>query len=81
MGNTYGNKMLRMRTIYRVLKQIKGGKNSADQRKFNLKKSIQTADVTAGVDADYESCINSLALGYGTPFGIIFSILHKDFGS
>jgi hypothetical protein len=59
-------------------------KTALIREEFNLKKSIQTAafiaSVTARVDTDYESCINSLALGYGTPFGIIFSILHKDFG-
>jgi hypothetical protein len=49
-----------------------------------LKKSIQTtvfvAAVTAEVDADYEMCINSLALAHDIFVGTIFVILYKDLG-
>jgi hypothetical protein len=47
-----------MREMFKILKQIKADNNSDNQRKFNLKKSIQTtahiAAVTTEVDADYK---------------------------
>ncbi len=53
-----------MRAVHKILQQIKAGKNSDYQRKFNLKKSIQTATLIAAfndeVDADCKICIKSL---------------------
>ncbi len=61
MGNTYRDKWLKMREMFKILKQIKADNNSDNQRKFDLKKSIQTtahiAAVTTEVDADDKICI------------------------
>ena len=82
VNNIHGDKALKMRTIYKILKQIKAGKNTTNRRKFNLKKIVQTATliaaVTANVEADCMICMNSLASAHGTSVGTLFSILHKD---
>ncbi len=74
VGNTYGEKTLRIRAIYKILKQIKAGKNNNDLRKVYVKKSIQNAVLIAAVPTEYfhqKAC---------TSIGTIVSILHKDLG-
>ncbi len=69
MGNTYGDKTLRMRTIYKILRQIKEAKTvMIEEVRFEKNPSKLPslfAAVTAEVDADYEICIKSLAFAHG----------------
>ncbi len=37
-NNTYGDKALKMRAIYKILNQIKTGKNFDNKRKFNSRR-------------------------------------------
>jgi hypothetical protein len=43
-----------MKNIYKILKQIKAGKNSDNQLKFDFKKSIQNAAFIAAVTAEVD---------------------------
>jgi hypothetical protein len=80
----FESKSLRMRAIYKILKQTKDDKNTDDQSKFNLKRSICTAAlisaVVADVEADSRIRIKALAPTYGMTAGTIFAIVHEDLG-
>jgi hypothetical protein len=83
-NNTYGDKALKMRAIYKILNQIKTDNNTYNKRKFNSKKTFRTAALIAAfatdVEADRRICVKTLASAYGTSADTIFSTLHKDFG-
>ncbi len=49
------HKVLKMRTIYKILKQIKNDKNTNSWRKFNCKKIICTYALIAAVTADIKA--------------------------
>jgi hypothetical protein len=79
--NTYGEKTLKTRAIYKISKQIKDEKNTDDKRKFNSKKTIRTADlIAANVKADRRVCVKALASAHGVSAGTVFTILHKELG-
>ncbi len=67
--NTCGEKALKTRAIYKILKQVKDGKSTDNKRKFNSKKTICTDDLIAAIAADVEAdsriCIKALASGHG----------------
>ncbi len=76
----FGDRLLKMRAIFNILKQIKEGKPTNDRRKSNPKKKVCTAAlisaVAADVKADRRICVKALASAHGTSVGTIFSILH-----
>jgi histone-lysine N-methyltransferase SETMAR len=82
--NSFGDKSLKLRAIYKIFKTIKEGKNTDDQRKFNRKKTTRTAALIAAVAADVEAdrriCIDTLAWVHGVSVGTIFKILKQDLG-
>ncbi len=82
--SSFGDKSLKIRAIFNILKQIKEGKSTDDRRKLNTKKTVRTAAlitaVTADMEADRRICIKALASAHGTSVGTIFAILHKDLG-
>jgi hypothetical protein len=67
-----------------LLEQTKDGKNTDDQSKFKLKRSICTAAlisaVVADVEADSRIRIKALAPTYGMSAGTLFAIVHEDLG-
>jgi histone-lysine N-methyltransferase SETMAR len=82
--SSFGDKSLKMRAIFDILKLIKEGKSTEDRRKSNPKKTVRTAALIAAVAADVEAdrriCVKSLASAHGTSVGTIFAILHEDLG-
>jgi hypothetical protein len=60
-----GYKTLKKMAIYAILKKVKAGKNTDNQRHLNLKKTVRTASliatVAASVDEDHRQCTKSLA--------------------
>jgi hypothetical protein len=82
--NTYRNKGLKTRAIYKILIQIKDGKNTDNGRKFNSKKTIHAADLIAAIAAvvvaDRRICTKALASAHGVSAGTVLTILHKELG-
>jgi hypothetical protein len=50
----YGDKALKKTAIYAILKKVKSGKTTEDQRRFNPKKTVWTASLIASVAAAVE---------------------------
>ena len=50
----YGDKGLKMRAIYTILKKVKAGEDAADLRGWNTKKTVRTGDLIAVVAAAIE---------------------------
>ena len=84
VDSVYGDKSITNSQIYNILKQVKEGKNTDDQRRFNAKKTKRTpslvAAVAADVDDDRRICVRTLALAHGVTKDTIFHILHDDLG-
>ena len=84
VDSVYGDKSITKSQIYNILKQVKEGKNTDDQRRFNAKKTKRTpslvAAVAADVDDDRRICVRTLALAHGVTKDTIFHILHDDLG-
>ena len=82
--NVYQDKALSRSQIYRIMKQVKAGKNTEDQRPLNAKKTVRTdtlvAAVTADIEKDRRINIQDLASAHGTSFGTIYRIIHTDLG-
>jgi hypothetical protein len=84
MDLVYGDKALKKTAIYAILKKVKSGKITEDQRRFNPKKTVQTASliasVAAAIEEDRHLSVKYLAAVNGVSVYIIHSILHKDLG-
>ena len=80
----YGDKALTRSQIYRIIKLVKDGENTEDQRHLNAKKTTRTLDLVAAVAAavkeDARVNIAHLAAAHGVSQGTIFNILHEDLG-
>jgi hypothetical protein len=80
----YGDKGLTLDSLYKILKKIKAGESTVDQRRFSAKKNKQSAALIATVAADIEADrrigIQSLAFAHQVSYGTVFNILHKDLG-
>ena len=50
----YGDKALKKTAIYAILKKVKAGENTDDQRHLNPKKRSQTPNIIAAVAASVE---------------------------
>ena len=54
VGSVYGDKGLKMRAIYTILKKVKAGKNAPDLRGWNTKKTARTGDLITAVATTIE---------------------------
>ena len=81
LDDVYGDKALKKTQIYKILKQVKMGKN---RRGFTKQKTKMTADLIASVAAavaeDRRVSIQDLARAHGTSYGTISRILHSQLG-
>ena len=80
----HGDKAVNRATIYCIIKAVKDGKNTDNQRKFNATKTKRTqsfiAAVAAAVEEDRQVSIEDLAGAHGVSYGTIFNIIHDDLG-
>jgi histone-lysine N-methyltransferase SETMAR len=80
----YGDQALKKTQIYEVMKKVKAGKNTEDQRHLSAKKTKRTvnlvASVAAAVKEDARVSIQELASANGVSYGTIQTILHDDLG-
>ena len=81
---SFGDKSVNRATIYRIIKAVKDGENTDNQRKFNATKTKRTqsliASVAAAVEEDRRVSIEDLAGAHGVSYGTIFNIIHDDLG-
>ena len=80
----FGDKALKRTQIYEVIRKVKAGENTVDQRFRNPKKtkrhqSLITA-VAATVEQDRRVGIEYLAEANGVSYGTIYNILHDNLG-
>ena len=79
--DVYGDMALKKTQIYKILKQVKMGKN---RRGFIKQKTKMTADlfpsVAAAVAQECQHSIQDLARAHGTLYGTVSRILHSQLG-
>ena len=84
VDSAYGNKTLSVSQINRIIRAVKEGKNTSDQRHANAKKTKRTASivaaVAAAVEADRRTSVRQLATSLGLSSGTVHLILTKDLG-
>jgi histone-lysine N-methyltransferase SETMAR len=84
VDSVYGDKGLSIDSLYKILKKIKAGEPTVDQRRFNAKKTIRSptliAAVAADIEADRRIGMHRLASAHHTSYGTIFNIIHEDLG-
>jgi hypothetical protein len=70
--------------INRIIKAVKEGKNTADQRHSSAKKMKRTGDVLASIAAtvvkDRRITVRELAATHGLLIGTVHTILREDLG-
>jgi hypothetical protein len=80
----YGDTAMSKSQINRIIKAVKEGKNTADQRHSSTKKTKRTGDVLASIAAaieeDWRKMVRELAATHGLPIGTIHAILKEDLG-
>jgi hypothetical protein len=80
----FGDKSLTKSNIYNILKKVKAGEMTDDQRHLNAKKSKRTQDiiaaVAANVNADLRVMCTYLATAHGMSYGTMHNILHEELG-
>ncbi len=85
MGNIYRDQVLKVRAIYKILKQMKSDNITYDRMKIDLKKTISSAAlivvVTSSMEGDQQICIKSPALVLGTSVCSIFFFFTRISGS
>ncbi len=78
----YGDKSLKKTQIYAIIKNVKEGKPTTDQRKLNSKRKVRNlvfiADVTADIKKDRRVTVRRLALAHGVSKNTIHNTLHQD---
>jgi hypothetical protein len=79
VDDVYGDKALKKTQSYKILKQVKMGKN---QRGFTKQKTKMNADLIASVAVaeDRRVSIRDLARAHGTSYDTISRILHSQLG-
>ncbi len=70
--------------IYNILKKVKAGETTDDQRHLDAKKTKRTQDIIAAVAADVNAdrrvmCMD-LATAHGVSYGTMHNILHQELG-
>jgi hypothetical protein len=82
--NVYGEKALKKTAIYAIIKKVKNGETTDDQRHLNGKKTVWTpaliASVAAAIEDDRRLSIEALATAHGTSVSTIHAVLHDDLG-
>ncbi len=80
----YGDMAMSKSQINRIIKAVKEGKNTADQRHSSTKKTKRTGDVLAAIAATIEEdrriMVRELAATHGLPIGTVHAILKEDLG-
>ncbi len=78
---TYGDKSLKKTKIYAIIKNVKEGKLTTDQRKLNGRRKVRNpvfiADVAADIEKDWCVTMRKLALAHGLLKNTIHNTLHK----
>jgi hypothetical protein len=73
----YGDKGLTLDSLYKILKKIKAGESTMDQRRFSATKTMRSAALIAAVAADFEADrrigIKSLAFAHMKQFSTFFT--------
>jgi hypothetical protein len=76
----FGDKTLQKTAIYSIIKKVKAGKDTADQRHPNPKKTVRIAaliaSVAAAVEEDRWVMIESLSAAHGSSLHTIHRILY-----
>ncbi len=84
VDDAYRDKALGLTSIYYILKRVKAGKSTEDQRKFSAKKTKRTAAIIAAVATDVADdrrvSVKDLASVHGVSVGTMFNILRDDLG-
>ncbi len=84
MDAAFGDKTLQKTAIYAIIKKVKAGENTSDQRHLNGKKTVPNAaliaSVAAAVERDCRLSVKSFAVAHGVGVGTIHRILHEDLG-
>ncbi len=80
----YGDKSFGLCSIYLIIKKVKAGENTDDQRHLSAVKTKRTADIVVAVAADVEedrrvNC-KDLISAHGVSNGMIHNILRDDLG-
>jgi histone-lysine N-methyltransferase SETMAR len=80
----FADQALGLTSIYNILKKVKAGKNTDDQRHLNAKRTKRSttlvADVAAAVENDARATCVDLASAFGVSRGTIHNILRDDLG-
>ncbi len=80
----YGDTAMLKSRINCIIKAVKEGKNTADQRHSSAKKTKLTGDVLASIAAAIEKdrwiTVRKLAATHGLPIGTVHTILKEDLG-
>jgi hypothetical protein len=80
----YGEKALKKMAIYAIIKKVKNGETTNDQRHLNGKKPVQVsaliASAAVAINEDRQLSIEALATAQGMSVSIIHAILHQDLG-
>jgi histone-lysine N-methyltransferase SETMAR len=80
----FADQALGLTSIYNILKKVKAGKNTDDQRHLNAKRTKRSttlvADVAAAVENDARVTCVDLASAFGVSRGTIHNILRDDLG-
>jgi hypothetical protein len=78
----YGDKALKRTQIYDIMKTVKEGKPTADQRGFNTKRRIRNSafvtDIAAEVESNRRVTVRKLARNHGMSTRTIHEMLHGD---
>ena len=78
----YGDQALSKSAIYKIMKKVKAGEETADQRYKNPKKTKRTGDLIAAVAAavsdDRRLTIAELAAATGASTATVFWILTEE---
>jgi hypothetical protein len=81
----YGDKSLKKTQIYAIIKNVKTGKPTTDQRKLNSRRKVCNpafiADVATDIEKDRRVTmrkLRKLALGHGVLKNTIHNTLHQD---
>ena len=80
----YWDKILTRSAIYKIIKFVKAGKPTEDQRKNNAKKNVRNQQLIAAffvaIGSDARVNTRDSAAANGVSYETIFNILHKDLG-
>jgi hypothetical protein len=73
---------LKRTQIYAIIKNLKEGKPTIDQRKLKGRRKVRNpafiANVTADIEKDWRVTVKKLALALGMSKNTIYNALHQD---